>query len=80
MSNILLERVKGSERLKRWAEKLGAQPDERFTVTIQSEEDRRAAAQELTRLMEAIGREAQEAGLTPEVLSDILGADIKPLL
>jgi hypothetical protein len=34
MSNIILEEVKGSELPKRWAEKLGAQPDERFTVTI----------------------------------------------
>jgi hypothetical protein len=80
MSNIILEEVKGSELPKRWAEKLGAQPDERFTVTIQSEEERRAAAQELERLMGAIGCEAQEAGLTPEALSGILGTDVKPLL
>ena len=79
MSNIILEEVKGSDLPKQWAEKLGAQPDERFTVTIQSEEDRRAAARELDRLMDAIGREAQEAGLTPDVLGDILGTDVKPL-
>jgi len=80
MSNIILEEVKGSELPKRWAEKLGAQPDERFTITIQSEEERRAAARELDRLMEAIGRDAQEAGLTPEVLSEILGTDVQTLI
>jgi len=80
MSNIILEEVKGSELPKRWAEKLGAQPDERFTVTIQSEEERRAATRELDHLMEAIGRDAQEAGLTPEVLSEILGTDVQTLI
>ena len=80
LSNIILEEVKGSELPKRWAEKLGAQPDERFTVTIQSEAERPTAARQLEWLMDAIGREAQEVGLTPEVLSDILGIEVKPLL
>jgi hypothetical protein len=79
MSNLILEEVKGSELPKCWAEKLGAQADERFTVTIQSEEERRAAAQDLQRLMETIGREAQEAGMTPEALSDIVGAGAQAL-
>jgi hypothetical protein len=77
MSNLILEEVKGSELPKRWAEKLGAQPDERFTVTIQSEEERLAAVQELQRLMDAIGR---QSGMTPETLGDILGTNVKPLL
>jgi hypothetical protein len=79
MKSITLWEAKGSEPPKRWAEKLGAQSDERFTITIQPEKDRRAAAQDLNRLMEAIGREAWNAGLTPEVLGDILGTDVKPL-
>ena len=68
MKSIMLWEIRG-------AEKLGTQPNERFTVTIQSEEERRDAAREPTRLTEAIGRGAQEAGLTPEVL----GTDVKPL-
>jgi len=72
MKSIMLWEIRG-------AEKLGTQPNERFTVTIQSEEERRDAAREPTRLTEAIGRGAQEAGLTPEVLGDILGTDVKPL-
>lgn len=49
-------------------------------MTIQSEEERQGAAQELEDLMDAIGREAQEKGLTPEIASEILGRDIKPIL
>jgi hypothetical protein len=80
MSNVIVEEVKGSELPRRWAEKLGAQPDQSFTVTIQSQEERRAAVQELERIMEAIGREARDRGFTPEALSEILGTDMKPLM
>jgi len=80
MSHLIRERVKGSELPQRWAEQLQARPDASFTVTIQSEAERRAAVEALQALMEQIGREAQEQGLTPEAASAILGKDIKPLL
>ena len=65
MSHLIRERVKGSELPQRWAEQLRARPDESFTVTIQSEEERRAAVEALQALMEQIGREAQGAGAYP---------------
>jgi len=76
MPSTILDNVKGSDLPKVWADKANIVPDKIYTVIIQPQEERES----LQKIMSRISRDAKKRGMTPDVLEDILGENVEPIL
>lgn len=76
MSATVIENIKGSDLPKNWANKINALPHKTYTITIQPQEEHET----LNKIMSDISRAAQQNGMNPEILKEVLGTDIKHLL
>ena len=68
--------VRGSQLPKEWSQFISVNPEEKYTITIQSQEDRRTSVQRLQAIMDQISEEAEKNGMTAEDLEEILGKEI----
>ncbi|MBF0369414.1 MAG: hypothetical protein HQL52_08170 [Magnetococcales bacterium] len=80
MTSHTFEAVASAELPSEWAKQLGTQSDDRFSVTLQSEEDRQVQVQMIRKVMDQLAEEAERNGMTPEDLEEILGEDVRPVL
>jgi hypothetical protein len=70
MKTTIIEKVQGKELPAEWARRADIRPDELVEVTIQPPRDVRVRA--LLALMDQAGKEAEEKGLTDEILAKLL--------
>ena len=76
MPSTILDNIKGSNFPKIWADKIDIIPDKTYTVIIQPQEERLS----LQKIMSKISHNAKTRGMTPDVLADILGEQVKHIL
>lgn len=67
---------KGQDLPADWRKQAGILPNEQYIVTIQSKRQHRTVKE----LMDEMSDDAQARGMTPEVLSEILGEDVSRIL
>ncbi|OSM03949.1 hypothetical protein [Magnetofaba australis] len=71
MPNTILESITVRD-LPEALRRAGFDPDEPVTITVQTEQERRIAAQALQACMDRISIQARENGLTDDKLEEIL--------
>lgn len=76
MSAIIFKDMKGRELPDAWQKQAKLIPDEDYVITVQKKSEYRS----LEEIMEQISENAQGRGMTPEILSEILGEDISHIL
>ena len=72
MKQLVKKSVKARDLPKEWREREQFGPDDVVTVYIEPEDPELAQASNLSEIMDLIGKRAQERGLTPEKLDEIL--------
>lgn len=70
VKTIILDKVKGRELPKTWAEEAQVAPDETVEITIQPPREKRL--KELLSIMNRAGEEAEKRGLTDDILATLL--------
>jgi hypothetical protein len=68
-SRTIIQNVRGADLPPAWAQQAGILPDQEVDIVIQ---DRKAALQQLKKLMAQMGEEAKRNGLTEEKLQELL--------
>lgn len=76
MPSTILNNVKGRDFPKNWAKKMDIILDKTYTVIIQPQEERES----LQKIMSKISINAKKRGMTPDILEDILGKNVKNIL
>jgi len=77
-----IARIKGEDLLRPKAlqKQVTIDPEQVYSITIYTDNDRREQVEELERLADMISEEAKKNGITPKKLSEILGEDITEIL
>ena len=70
VKTITIDKVKGRELPRAWAEEAQVAPDETVEVTIQLPREKRL--KELFSVMNQAGEEAKKGGLTDDILATLL--------
>jgi hypothetical protein len=70
VKTIIINKVKGKDLPKEWAERAEVCPEDTVEVTIQPSRDERL--RELFAAMDRVGEEAERQGLTDEKLAELL--------
>jgi len=75
MPATVIENIKGRELPADWQRKMKAIPDESYSVSIQPQRERETFLD----VVRDIRRNAKKRGMTPEILADALGVDVKEM-
>lgn len=75
MPTTVLENIRGSELPAAWQKIIKATPDKKYSISIRPQQER----EKYIEVVKEMRTEAKENGMTPEILADILGVDIKEI-
>jgi hypothetical protein len=73
MKSIILEKVRGRDLPQEWAKQAEVRPEDTVEVAIQPPRNERR--HQLLKLMDRVGEEAEQRGLTDEILAELLTDD-----
>lgn len=75
MPTTVFDNIPGSELPAAWRRKMKADPQKRYSISIQPQEERRTFLE----VVEDIQDQAKKRGMTPEILAGILGTSVEEI-